>query len=329
MEIPTASWKGALNRIFVFSFVLITAAALTRFPAAAQTCGLHRVALQILGSGGPYAGTTSASTGYLVWLNGRSVVLIDAGGGVFLRFGEAGARFDQLQAIAISHLHPDHVSDLPALLWLTDNRRAPLPIMGPSGNEEFPDFSSFLKHLFADSESAFPILSGTVGGRNRGAPLQVTTVDVGKSEPTPILNQEQLQISALGVPHNAPALAYRITAGGSTMVFGSDQNGSNPRFVEFASGADVLVMHFALSVFASGDVTEIHATPTVVGEVAARTKVHRLILSHVTQPGPNAPSPRQWAAFSPDTVASSVREVKKHYPGSVTIARDLQCVALQ
>ncbi len=72
--------------------------------------------LQILGSGGPVADDGRASTGYLLWINGRSRFLIDSGGGIFLRFGEAGARFEDLQHIAISHFHTDHSTDLVALL---------------------------------------------------------------------------------------------------------------------------------------------------------------------------------------------------------------------
>src|SRR5215210_1405225 len=89
--------------------------------ARAQTaCSSEPLAVQVLGSGGPTAGGTRASTGYLVWREGRAVVMVDAGGGTFLRFGEAGARLKDLSLLAISHVHPDHVSDLPALLWLSD-----------------------------------------------------------------------------------------------------------------------------------------------------------------------------------------------------------------
>src|SRR5262245_4831706 len=87
--------------------------------AAAQSCQANGVALQILGSSGPRIGSArvAASSSYLIWIDGRSRILVDAGGGAFLRFGEAGGRFEDLALIAISHLHPDHVSDLPALLW--------------------------------------------------------------------------------------------------------------------------------------------------------------------------------------------------------------------
>ena len=70
--------------------------------------------------------------------------MVDAGGGTFTRFGESGARVADLRLIAISHLHPDHVSDLPALLWLGEqSRREPLRIVGPSGGGRYPPFDVF------------------------------------------------------------------------------------------------------------------------------------------------------------------------------------------
>jgi ribonuclease BN (tRNA processing enzyme) len=75
-------------------------------------------------------------------------MLVDMGGGAFVRFGQSQARLGDLSLIAISRLHPDHVSDLPALLWLSHEvRREPLRIVGPSGNEQAPSFPTFLPPL--------------------------------------------------------------------------------------------------------------------------------------------------------------------------------------
>src|ERR1700756_4443330 len=60
--------------------------------APAQSCGAHGVAVQVLGSGGPELQDKRASSSYLVWQNGRARVLVDAGGGSALRFGESGAQ---------------------------------------------------------------------------------------------------------------------------------------------------------------------------------------------------------------------------------------------
>ena len=60
--------------------------------ANAQNCGEKGIAVQVLGSGGPELQDKRASSSYLVWQDGQARVLIDAGGGSALRFGESGAK---------------------------------------------------------------------------------------------------------------------------------------------------------------------------------------------------------------------------------------------
>ena len=109
--------------------------------ASAQSCVGNPVAVQILGSGGPRINRDRASTGYLLWIGDQARIVVDMGGGAFFRFGQTQAKLSDLSLVAISHLHPDHVSDLPALLWLSHQaRKDPLPIVGPSGNEVAPSF---------------------------------------------------------------------------------------------------------------------------------------------------------------------------------------------
>ena len=302
---------------FAFCLVMVLVPAAT---AGAQTCGAKGVALQILGSGGPLP-SASASTGYLVWRDGRSVALVDAGGGAFHSFGRAQGKLEQLELVALSHLHPDHVSDLPALLWLSDYRREPLPIVGPSGNTLAPALDVFLERLFGEKDSAFPLV------RARGATLRSTVVDASRVEPTTVHASEALQVTALGVPHGVPALAYRMTLGGITIVFGGDQNGTNPAFVEFAKGADLLVSHLSLSMRAKEpQLTSLHATPDVVGQMAAKAGVRGLALSHIIEPRREEPLAGSFSGFDADTVRASVAEVRRHYGGAIVVAQDLQCL---
>jgi ribonuclease BN (tRNA processing enzyme) len=277
--------------------------------ASAQPCQPDGVALQILGSNGPRikSNGASASASYLIWVNGRSRVLVDAGGGAFLRFGEAGGRFDDLALVAISHLHPDHVSDLPALLWGDFVRKTPLPIAGPSGNADAPAFRTFLQQLFDQQTGAFRMLGSTLGGVGRVAPLDVIVVDTTSATPSTVLKRDGLIVTAFGVPHgNIPTLAYRVGFGDRAIVFGTDQTGTDPRFAEFARGADLLVLHMTVGV---GVNNPLHAAPDVVGRVASDAKPARLILSHL----------------DPGNLDAAVAEVKKHYTGRLTIAADLQC----
>ena len=202
--------------------------------SAQSVCSSAPLAVQVLGSGGPSAGGTRASTGYLVWRDGRAVVMVDAGGGTFLRFGEAGARLQDLSLLAISHLHPDHVSDLPALLWLSElARQQPLKIAGPTGAGAFPSFDAFIRRLFDTSSGAFPILGGTLGQPGQGVRLDVVTVDATVGTASTVWSDDDLEVSAIGVPHgNAPSIAYRIRVGDRSIVFGSDALrplGTSPR----------------------------------------------------------------------------------------------------
>ena len=133
--------------------------------ASAQSCAPGPVTVQILGSGGPAINRERASASYLLWAGGQARMLVDMGGGSYLRFGQSLAKLNDLALVAISHLHPDHVSDLPALLWLSHQaRNEPLPIIGPSagkgaagpaGNDVAPDFQTFLARLFDEKNGAF------------------------------------------------------------------------------------------------------------------------------------------------------------------------------
>jgi ribonuclease BN (tRNA processing enzyme) len=118
--------------------------ACTSFHAAAAGC--NGIAVQVLGSGGPTSNGARASSDYLVWIDRHSRVLVDAGGGIFLRFGEADAALEDLNLIALTHFHADHVADIPALVkaGFFSDRTAPLPISGASKGGEFPGLKRFL-----------------------------------------------------------------------------------------------------------------------------------------------------------------------------------------
>ena len=100
--------------------------------AVAQSCTGNPVAVQVLGSGAPGFVKDRANTSYLLWVGSQAKILVDAGGGAYVRFGQAQAKFSDLSMILVSHLHPDHSSDLPGVLWSGRNTRNDmLPIAGP------------------------------------------------------------------------------------------------------------------------------------------------------------------------------------------------------
>jgi ribonuclease BN (tRNA processing enzyme) len=295
--------------------VIVCLLALFSIPsgASAQSCAGNPVAVQILGSGGPAINRDRASASYLLWVGPEAKMLVDMGGGTYLRFAQSQAKLADLAMLGVSHLHPDHVSDLPALLWLSlQVRKEPLPIVGPSGNEIAPAFPTFLSRLFDEKNGAFQVLGHTVGAaQGNGVPLEISTVDVKKAEPSTVFDRDGMTVTALGIPHaNMPTLAYRVQTRGVSVVFSSDQNGTNPKFTEFAKGADVLVMHLAI---AAGATSPLHAAPAVVGRIAQDAGAKRLVVSHI-------------GLFDLD---AAIADLKKSYTGPLTIGADLQCTPAQ
>src|SRR6201982_528248 len=118
--------------------------------AKAQSCGSQGIAVQVLGSGGPELQDKRASSSYLLWQDGRARALVDAGGGSALRFGQSGAQMSQLDAIMFTHFHVDHSADFSALIkssWFEDRKR-PLPVYGPEGNDFMPSTTEFVAGFF-------------------------------------------------------------------------------------------------------------------------------------------------------------------------------------
>jgi ribonuclease BN (tRNA processing enzyme) len=121
-----------------------------------------------------------------------------------------------------------------------------------------------------------------------------------------------LQVTASGVPHgDVPTLAFRVEYQGASYVFSSDQNGTDPAFVEFARGADVLVVHFAGSEYGTGLVAELHAKPSVWGRIASAAEVGRLVLSHIS---------------SNQDLEANLEILQENYTGPLTVGEDLLCI---
>lgn len=281
-----------------------------------QSCVPQKgVAVQVLGSGGPIADDGRASSSYLVWVDGTARVLIDAGGGAFLRFGESGASFESLDFVGLSHFHTDHSADFPALLksGSFSARKRPLHVVGPAGGMSFPGLKAWLQSTLDAESGAYGYLTGFLDGTG-GQPMLVAK-EVAADMPVIVYQNDDFTVEAMRVPHGiVPAVAFKVIIGGETLVFASDQNGSNAAFPEFAQNASILVMHLVVPESATGVASRLHARPSIVGAVAGRANPKQLVLSH-------------FMARSLRELGKNVALVSRAYDGDVILAEDLACVA--
>ena len=294
--------------------------------AAAQTCGTAPIQIQVLGSGGPELQDRRASSSYLVWIDGKPRAMVDIGGGAALRFGESGATVSDLDVILLTHLHADHTADLPALIKSSffEDRSRSLPIYGPTGNKFMPSTVTFVRTLFDSARGAYRYLGDFLSPLARGdyklqpqdvRPLsgkQKNDRKPGDEIVYPFANN-RLYASAVPVSHgNIPALAWRITAGGKTMVFSGDTNGRGDQLAHIAQGVDLLIAHNAVPEGASGVARDLHMPPSVIGQIAKQAQVKQLVLSH-----------RMLRTLGKEE--ETLAAIRRHYAGPAQFANDLDC----
>lgn len=232
------------------------------------------ISVQVLGSGGPEGGER-ASSSYLIKEDGKALILIDFGGGAFLRFGQAGARIEDLRAVLFTHLHIDHVVELPALMkaGYFSERGCKLEMIGPKGNAHFPGFNEFIQLQFGEKGS-YRYMSDILTAHSDSFSLKIY-------EGAQTLHFKGFDITALEVQHGiVPALAYRIDIKGKSIVFSGDTAAKAETLTKLSKDADILIAHHAIPQMGYDGVTELHMKPSRIAEVASQAKVKMLLLSH-------------------------------------------------
>jgi len=269
--------------------------------------------LQVLGSGGPELDDARASSGYVVWHDGRARLLIDMGSGSLLRFEQSGASLNDLDVALLSHMHVDHSNDLPALIkaaFFTDRNRD-LYLYGPTGNHLMPSVTKYVLALFGP-DGAYRYLSSYLDGTDSFRLLPHDVEATGRTGQL-VLDNSRYRLSAAPVHHGPiPALAWRVMIAGKTLVFSGDMNNDNDTLTPLAKQADLLVAHHAIPEAASGVARNLHMPPSVIGKIAARAQVKQLVLSH-----------RMNRTLGEEQ--DSMTRIRQHYSGLVKFADDLQC----
>ena len=285
-------------------------------PCLAFACSSQGIALQVLGSGGPELNDGRSSSSYLIWEDGKARIMVDMGGGSAWRFEQSKAKIEDLKGIAISHLHIDHVSDLPVFVKASffSQRDQNLNLYGPSGNDILPGFDSFIDSLFNRQTGAYRYMGSFFDPQAKTAFTFVPhTLSIENKQIQTIDDLPGITLSAIPVMHGLlPALAWRVDLKDKSITISGDMNGRTNHLVKLADKSDILIAHTAINEQTKGAGGFLHMKPSKIGQIATQAGVKKLILSHFM----NRSSGRD------DEIR---RQINEQYSGQLEFATDLSC----
>lgn len=281
-------------------------------------CDNDGVWIQVLGAGGPELDDGQAGPSYLLFVDNTSRLLVDTAPGSSVAFDRAGGSFADLDAIVFTHLHADHAVEFPAFIKGSyfGQRERLLPVIGPDGNDVYPDTVTFVERLIGD-EGAFAYLADFLTFRSSGGyKVSPRNVPATGRRVRGGFGSGDLRLSAVPVHHGpVPAVAWRADVAGMSVVFTGDFNNEKNVMPEFAKGADALVIHHAIPEGTRGEAADLHVTPSQIGQIASQAGVRMVILGH-----------RMNRTRGLET--QSRQAIEEHYDGPVIFANDLECWGL-
>jgi ribonuclease BN (tRNA processing enzyme) len=227
------------------------------------------VRLTVLGGSGAWPVIDQACSGYLVEHDGFAL-LVDPGYATFPRL-LAHVTSDQVDAVYVSHGHPDHCADLNPLLRaraLADEPADPLPVYAPPAAVDAV-LALDRPGMLTD---AYVLREFTIGSRFEIGPFRADTH---------------------ALPHWLPNAGVRLTAGGRVLAYTGD-SGPSPAVVELARNADLFLAEATYPDRVPSHSRRYLTSARQAGIHATQADAGRLLLTHLW-PGTNPEMARQAA----------------------------------
>ncbi len=241
--------------------------------------------LIVLGSGTCVPSLKRNAPGYYLEA-GETRLLVDCGSGTLLQLERCSRSYKYIDAVFITHLHPDHFSDLMplihALLYTPGfKRKKDLIINGPIGLRRYYDLAI-----------------ASIIGKPEGFSIVVQEIEDS-------LVLEPFVVTAMRTVHSESSVAYRFEEGGRSLVYTGDA-AYDEGLIDISRGADILVIDAS---FPESMKVKNHLTIRECGLVAEKAGVKKLILSHLY----------------PVDVSDQERlnECREVFTGDVSLAHDL------
>lgn len=209
--------------------------------------------VHVVGSSGTFPEPGNPASGYVIEQESTRV-WCDAGPGTFMSLPLDP---DLIDAVVVSHAHPDHCSDLAAAYHAWTYRpspRDPVPLMAPESVWE--RFTAFIDKE-PDCFEFRPVSSGvavTFGG---------------------------LSVSFVDTEHPVPTVASRWEAHSGRTLFFTADTGPGGEWKELATGVDVMLSEAAYQGATEDKTYPHHLTASEAGVIAREVGAKRLVLTHI------------------------------------------------
>ena len=283
------------------------------------TSGAMRVT--ILGSGDPFVKKSQASASVLIEVGNeeQDFFFFDLGSGALANFNGLHLPVTATTKVFLTHLHADHVGDMPTLLWslAKGGRRDPVEVWGPAGEYRALGTRAFTEHLEAAHAWDMESLCGHPGQSGAHA----ITTEVPFDTTATVYERNGVRISSFPVIHILNgAVGYRVDYAGRSVVFSGDTRPCHT-LVDACDGADLLIHETfpSASVFAKKagvpeDLAEaivngVHTSPAMAGKVFERAGARMSAMWHL--------------AVDHETVGPAFAEMRGQHDGPVVISQDL------
>ena len=288
-------------------------------PAIAQPSGqvngavpLKEIRVTLLGTAsGPRIHVGVAGISTLVEAGGERF-LFDAGRGFMQRLVQAGFSMDAVTKLFLTHLHSDHLVDVPDLMltpWsAAPGRTVPLAVWGPAGTRDM------MRHL--EEAFAFDIhVRRDVDEHFSPDGIRVIARDIREGK---VYERNGVTVTAFLVTHGLvkPSYGYRVDYAGRSLALSGDTAPSD-NLVAFCKGVDVLI-HEAIDLDVLHKlvpsqrpfeaIVARHTTPEQAAGIFSRVSPRLAVFSH-----------------SPGT-AAIVDQTKRAYSGRVEMGEDLMVI---
>jgi ribonuclease BN (tRNA processing enzyme) len=263
--------------------------------------------------------------------------LVDFGLGMTRRLHEAGLRGRDITAGFLTHLHSDHMVELPVLmLWNWGHQVSgfvdPVRLFGPAADPQHPASGGFRRFLEGSLDAFSYDLR--IRERDEGRPplRDLVVVDeiqvpdgatVIGCDPFPVFEDARVRVTAVLTAHPPvyPAFAFRFDTAYGSVTFSGD-TARSATVERLAAGTSILVHEAANADFfreRGADEKFLahhlmsHTTPAEAGSVAQAARAGHLVLSHL-------------AGVAEDGYWE--REARSTYDGPITVARSGDVFAL-